>query len=93
MKLLDRQPGLANDIAQRSRFQASSTVEWHSHGAPSIARVNQHVVTACYSIQYEPRSSQGRQHLPRIHGRQRGTHAATVIFRTVGCASPGIGMP
>jgi hypothetical protein len=43
--------------------------------------MGQHMVASDNAIHDKSRTSKRCQHLPGVHGRQRRTHAAIVIFR------------
>jgi len=68
-------------------------MEWDRYGPFRVRYIDHHVVTSGYAIDPETRTPQSSNHLPRISDRETRVHAAIVIFRIVGVASPGIGKP
>ena len=68
-------------------------MEGNRDGPRWIGGMREHVMAADDAIDDEARPPQRCEDLSRIRVRQSGAHAATVMTRTVGEASAGIGMP
>ena len=95
-KLINGEPGLADNRSERPSFEISSRVDRNRDGPPWICWVREHVMAAGNPIDDKARFGEGSNDLPAIEDRQSPAvhgYAAMVTRRISGRASVGIAMP